>query len=174
MIQTQAARLSSRGTALFTRDEAEAACREWRFNCGPGALCAVLGMRPDELRPHLLDFEQKGYTNPKLMFAILDALGVQYLRAAPRNWPAWGLVRVQWHGPWMTPGVPLRARYRHTHWIAYRMADNHVFDINAMCVGGWLPQREWELQLVPWLLRNCEPSAQIDEWSRTHVIEVLQ
>lgn len=41
----------------FTEDDAQAAWEAWRFNCGPGALCAITGMTPAELRPHLGDFE---------------------------------------------------------------------------------------------------------------------
>lgn len=156
----------------FTRDDAQAAADSWGFNCGPGALCAVSGMTPSEIRPHLGDFERKGYTNPKLMYEILRRLFSDNWTVTPLdNWPGFGLVRIQWHGPWMSPSVPIRARYRQTHWIAYRLADNHVFDVNAMCVGGWLPEREWSTQLVPWLLRQCVPRANGD-WSRTHVIEL--
>lgn len=48
----------------FGVDEAQAASDEWGFNCGPAALCAVLGLTPAELRPHLGDFERKRYTKP--------------------------------------------------------------------------------------------------------------
>src|SRR5687768_1685881 len=101
------------------------AAREWGFNCGPGALCAVLDKTPDELRPHLLDFEQRGYTNPTLMVGILRGLGVAHHRVWRCDlpvpdpvYPKFGLVRVQWAGPWTKPGVPMAVRYRKTHWIA--------------------------------------------------------
>ncbi len=64
----------------FTRDEAQAAGEAWGFNCGPGALCAVLGKTPNELRPHLREFERKRYTNPSLMAAILHDLHVPFRR----------------------------------------------------------------------------------------------
>jgi len=53
-----------RRRAVFGVQEANAASEAWGFNCGPGALCAVLDLTPDELRPKLGDFEAKGYTNP--------------------------------------------------------------------------------------------------------------
>jgi hypothetical protein len=47
----------------------------------------------------------------------------------------------------------------------------NIFDINAMCVGGWIPFSEWAGQLVPWLLKECVPRAS-GRWHITHVIEV--
>lgn len=173
----------------FTLDDAQAAADAWGFNCGPGALCAVLGMTPDEIRPHLLDFEGKGYTNPTLMANILRGLNIPFRRKyecavgpvdnrpLPGDWPRFGLVRVQWGGPWTAPGVPMRARYRHTHWIAVRMDGDsgrrEAFDINALCVGGWLPFYEWANELVPWLIRECVPKGN-GEWWPTHCWEINQ
>lgn len=170
----------------FTIEEAQAAGDAWRFNCGPAALCAILGKKPEEIRPHLLDFEAKGYTNPSLMACILHDLGVDFRRVYegvhPPNiarYPDFGLVRVQWGGPWTKDGVPMRARYRHTHWIATRRIGEEspdgqgreVFDVNAMSIGGWLPWIEWESQLVPWLLKQVEPKGNGDWWP-THCWEI--
>lgn len=175
----------------FDRDDAQAAADAWGFNCGPAALCAVLGMTPNEIRPHMGDFERKGYTNPTLMGDVLLSLGVRTKlifrgnNAMPSGsvpWPQWGLVRVQWGGPWTEPGVPMRVRYRHTHWVASRrtrpiggtrLYHNDVFDVNAMCEGGWISSVEWAAGLVPWLLRQCEPKAHGDWWP-THCIEVAR
>lgn len=161
----------------FTVDDAQAAGNTWRFNCGPGALCALLDMTPNEIRPHLGDFERKGYTNPTLMRQILDGLCVAYrwevvpIQYPPVNlWPDNSLIRVQWAGPWTEPGVPMAARYRHTHWIACRhngTPEVDVFDINATCSGGWIPMSEWTDLLVPWLLRECEPTSD-GRWWQTH------
>lgn len=167
----------------FTIDDADHAAHAWRFNCGPSALCAVLDLTPDEIRPHLLDFEMKGYTNPTLMFAILRGLGVQY-RLTYRGdlpqvgpLPSFGLVRVQWGGPWTRPGVPMVARYRQTHWVGCRRdaCDDrlrHIFDINAMRVGGWLPFAEWSTQLVPCLIKECCPKGD-GTWWPTHALRIL-
>jgi hypothetical protein len=159
----------------FTLSDAEDAAASFGFNCGPAALCAVLNLTPTELRPHLLDFEQKGHTNPSLMANILRGLGVQFRQSyrgdAPAPMPAvqFGLVRVQWAGPWTRPNVPMRVRYRQTHWIA--VAGNEVFDVNAMCVGGWLPFAEWAEQLVPWLIKECCPQGD-GNWWPTHALEI--
>lgn len=161
----------------FSLDDAQRAADAWGFNCGPAALCAVLGLTPDELRPHMGNFEQKGYTNPTLMQEVLQRLGARH-EVVWRSDAATelyvprlrhGLMRVQWGGPWTRPGVPLRARYRHTHWVA--VAEPWIFDVNAMCVGGWLPLDEWALQLVPWLLRQACPKGD-GTWWPTHAWEV--
>jgi hypothetical protein len=123
------------------------------------------------------DFEKKGYTNPKLMRKILDSMNVKYQLVYRSNDPqgqglilvTFGLQRIQWGGPWTKNGVPMRSRYRHTHWIA--VAEKMVFDVNAMCVGGWMPAFEWRVALVPWLLRECEPGAD-GSWWPTHGIEI--
>jgi hypothetical protein len=172
----------------FTAVEADAAHEEWMFNCGPGALCAVLGMKPAEIRPHTLDFEWRGYTNPTLMAGILDGLRIPFKRiwqwpgeAKPEKvvYPYFGLVRIQWAGPWTKPGVPMRARYRQTHWIAVNGSAKHgngpwlprlVFDINAMSAGGWIEFGVWKNTLVPWLLEGV-PKATGDWWP-THCWEL--
>lgn len=167
----------------FDLNDAQRAAEAWNFNCGPGALCAVLGMTPDEIRPHLLDFESKGYTNPTLMFDILHGLSVPFKSiwradepSAHMRWPNFGLVRIQWAGSWMRPGVPMKARYRQTHWIAVRgggIHDRQAFDINAMCAGGWIEWDKWAARLAPWLIRECVKGGNGDWWP-THCIEICQ
>lgn len=168
----------------ITAADVDRANESWPCNCGPGALCAALGMTPDELRPHLLDFEDKGYTNPTLMLAILKGLKVAHriiYRSDTLNpealWPKFGLVRIQWAGPWTKAGVQMRVRYRKTHWIAVRdcvdgepIGQRMVFDINAVNEG-WLTMYVWRTQLVPWLLPLAVPNAS-GVWWPTHCIEV--
>lgn len=159
----------------FTLDDAENA--GWCFNCGPGALCAVLNMTPAELRPLMGDFESKGYTNPTLMFDVLGRAGAKFRQTYRKDEPYGmpivdhGLIRIQWGGPWTKPGVPMRARYRQTHWVAARNKSAEIFDINAMCAGGWLKESEWALQLVPWLCKEVVPKWDGTFWP-THAIEV--
>ena len=107
-------------TLRFGFAEIERAAVDWGANCGPAALAAACGLTLDDVRPHLEGFERKRYTNPTMMFGALDSLGVRWRRLKPCAWPDYGLVRVQWHGPWMADGVPRRARYRHSHWIGVR------------------------------------------------------
>lgn len=170
----------------MTFDQAEAAHQAFRFNCGPASLCAVLGMTPEEIRPHLLDFEQKGYMNPTLMADILHGLAIPFRRVyacmhkldnKSPTYPRFGLVRIQWGGPWTKPGVPIAARYRKTHWIATRppplegLHYPEVFDVNALGVGGWLNFHEWSEEMVPWLLTQVLP--QWDGlWWPTHCWEI--
>lgn len=65
------------------------------------------------------------------------------------------------------------ARYRHTHWVAsvFTLEGLKVFDINAMCAGGWIPFAKWNESLVPWLLRECVPKAD-GNWHITHSVEI--
>lgn len=171
----------------FTVADAEQAHNDWGANCGPGALAAMLGLTLDEVRPLMGDFEAKRYTNPTLMLASLKRARVPFsLRmfegaiAGDRAFPAYGLARIQWEGPWTQPGVPIAARYRHTHWIGTCRADQArrtdiaplgVFDINAMAVGGWISFASWRNRLVPWLLDRCVPRAS-GGWHVTHAIEI--
>lgn len=192
----------------FSLDEASNAW-DGKFNCGPGALCAALNLTPDELRPHMGDFFSKGYTNPTLMFETLDRLHADYRRVYRGDEPIplskfpelkCGLVRIQFGGPWTKPGVPMRARYRQTHWVAVRKTGilpvsdgcassplesaardgrlpsqagsmTSIFDINAMCAGGWIGIAEWALRLIPWLIKECYPKAD-GTWWPTHAIEI--
>ena len=157
----------------FTADDADRANAEWGANCGPGALAAIMDMTLDEVRPHLGDFEQKRYTNPSMMNFALRSIGRPWKKIGAA-WPQYGLARIQWEGPWTDPGVPMVARYRHTHWVgaAQRNGEIGVFDINAMGNGtGWGVLADWESILVPWLLNACVPRAN-GRWHITHAIEV--
>ncbi len=159
----------------FTLADQERAADEWGANCGPGSIAAITGRTLDEVRPYMGDFESKRYTNPTLMWETLNRLGVRWRRLrAPLPWPQWGLVRIQWHGPWTASNVPARVAYRHTHWVG--AASLHgglgVFDVNAMNNGtGWCSLKDWEETLVPWLLAETEPASD-GRWSLTHSVEI--
>jgi hypothetical protein len=165
----------------FTLAEANKAGDEWRFNCGPAALCAVLDMTLDEIRPKLGDFERKGYSNPTLVKETLTRCGAAQFLVYRADMPGIGipprldnaLVRVQWSGPWTRPGVPMRVRYRQTHWIGVRNNSTEVFDINAMCIGGWMSRAKWESQLVPWLIGACVSKGD-GGWWPTHALAVTR
>ncbi len=137
----------------FTEADATRAAEEWGANCGPAALAAMTGRTLDEVRPHLRDFEARGYTNPTLMHAALTSLGVEWRKIGPEL-PTFGLIRIQWLGPWMEPKVPRRARYRYTHWIGSTVerGERGVFDVNALNNGtGWVSFEEWQAVLAPYL-----------------------
>jgi hypothetical protein len=121
------------------------------------------------------DFESKNYTNPRLMLSALKSLEQKY-SVNKVLWPKLGLVRVQWCGPWTKDGVSPRAKLRHTHWIgaqALPYDDVWIFDINCVCVGGWVSYSEWANKVVPWLLREVEPEAN-RKWYPTHILELEQ
>ena len=158
----------------------------WGFNCGPAALCAVTGLTPDQVRPHLGDFESKRYTNPSLMAESLRSLRLPFrevFKEKPAHtlsgwvdanapgvvYPRFGLVRIQWAGPWTQPGVPIRVRYRRTHWIAVdqREKNRMVFDVNC----GLVAWKDWVDSVVPWILEQCVPKATGEFWP-THCWEV--
>lgn len=163
----------------FTAEDADRAHDEWGANCGPGAVAAICGLTLDELRPHMGDFEKKGYTNPTLMWSVLQSIGVRFSYRGGdlgrRAFPRYGLARIQWEGPWTKPGVPARAAYRHTHWVgAAQKSDGAVgiFDINAMANGsGWASLADWERILVPFILEECVPRAD-GGWHITHAVEI--
>lgn len=179
--------------AKFTIEDAHRASDEWGFNCGPAAVAAILGMTLAGLRPHLGDFETKHYTNPTLMWSILRSLkapvseisrlnaSLESQRRGEAPWPFYGLARVQWEGPWTAPGVPVRVRYRHTHWVGVsKSADSmtapgweepRIFDVNCMSMGGWVPLSMWTESVVPWILKQCEPKAD-GKWHLTHTVEI--
>lgn len=159
-------------SAVFDIEEAEQAADRWGFNCGPAAICAVTGLTPEKVRPHLIDFESRGHMNPSMMLTAMTTMGLRphlmWSCAADITEPPedarypdrLGVVRVQWAGRWTGEGVPVRVRYRHTHWIAVRGVDafgwpQEVFDINAIGVGGWLSFGRWFRDLVPWLLQEA-------------------
>ena len=117
-------------------------------------------------------FDAKRYTNPTMMNDVLRAIGVPW-RKIGAAWPQYGLVRVQWEGPWTEPGVPMPARYRYTHWIgaAHRNGEIGVFDINCMNNGaGWVSLADWSETIAPHLIAQY-PRAN-GKWHITHAIEV--
>lgn len=175
----------------FTRDDAEAAAVAWGCNCGPAALAAMLNKTLNEVRPHIPDFDKKRFTNPTMMHVALRSLGADVQtgvappwgsEAFPSNgagWPKDGLARIQWEGSWMNPGVPIPARYARTHWVGVRaiwsgagMTQVSIFDINCLCVGGWVPLGEWSGQVVPWLWKELGIKA--TGWHVTHAIDILR
>lgn len=167
----------------FTQEEAERAYDEWGCNCGPTALAAILGISLGEAKPFFdaAGFPTKRYTNPTMMLEVLRATGRRFLvtqgaKLPTSPWPTWGLARIQWHGPWMTPGVPMAARYRQTHWIGAARrttmaADVGIYDCNAMSNGtGWVPIAAWRDIVAPHILEGIKRAD--GKWSVTHVIEI--
>jgi hypothetical protein len=168
----------------FTLTDAERAHDEWGCNCGPASLAAIMGLTLDEVRWNMGDFESKRYTNPTLMWSALDNVGAKWTKITiPPNtwamkigWPVYGLVRIQWEGPWSQPGMNPRWRYRFTHWVGAARNDNGgtgIFDINCINNGsGWVSLREWGDIAVPYILQGV-PRAD-GKWHLTHTVEVAR
>ena len=171
----------------FTKEQMETAHDECGCNCGPAAVAAICGLSLSELRPHLGDFEAKRYTNPTLMAQILRNVRAKVVefrrlnwrfemeRTGRKPWPRYGLARVQWEGPLTKDGVPMAARYRHTHWIGTSFVNQDnvgIWDVNCLNNGtGWVSLHEWSMVLVPWLLKECHPRAD-GKWHLTHAVEI--
>lgn len=170
-------------------EEVQQAASEWGYNCGPGALCGLLGLKPSQVRPHLGDFEAKGFLNPTMMRDVLDSLGYCYnwkriiyrdvhtgkktLRGNTSivRWPDRGLVRVQWDGPWCDPDAYVAAPYSRTHWVACRGQNGHphqIFDVNPHT---WTSYAEWVEVVVPLMLDEVKGST--GAWWPTHCVDLM-
>ncbi len=171
----------------FTAAEFNDANDRWGANCGPGALAAMLGLKIDDVRSHIPKFDERRYTNPSMMQAALRSLGVPYREVDDgldreslepgdverakfkqiTNWPVYGLMRIQWEGPWCNPGVPPAAAYRYTHWIGVvkderAMSGSFFFDIN----GGWFEPNYWAIEVVEPITKEIKRATGF--WHPTH------
>lgn len=156
----------------YTIQEFLAAHDSWGCNCGPGALATMLSLKPDDVRAHIPRFDERRYTNPTMMAAALRSLKLPFTECkdwtdnytSPRPLADYGLVRIQWEGPWTDHGVPIAARYRKTHWIGSMLWQkaNWIFDINR----GWLLRPQWETETVPALCAEIKRAT--GKWHPTH------
>ena len=157
----------------FTPADLEAA-QVWKCSCGHASLAAIAGMTLPEARGC---FDQLvGYVNPSMMYDALERACLRFKgyalggRTTKLDFPRFGLARIQWDGPWTEPGVPIAARYVHTHWIATdrRQFPCDVFDINWMDRGGWCAKSQW-FEIADKIIASI-PRA--DGWYVTHQIEI--
>lgn len=180
-VMSESGRSGVTGSFPITMEDAERAYHEWGCNCGPAAIAAILSIPLDHVRPHLGDFEGKGYVNPTLMWRALQSLGVRFSYRGGdlgrQNWPLYGLARIQWEGPWTKSGVPARAAYRHTHWVGVNSRNPKnvgIFDVNALGNGtGWCFVGDWISEIVPWILKERVPRAN-GCWHITHAVEIAR
>lgn len=147
---------------LFTPPDLDEAQAAWKCNCGPASVAALLGLTCEQVQHAFPGHEGRGYTNPTHVQNAVMSLG----RQAKATWergdrkpplPRFGLVFVQFGGPWLQPGVPIGAAYRHTHWAAVN--GEMVYDVNAE--GGWWPRVLWEAEVLPWIasqIKRCNGS----------------
>jgi hypothetical protein len=164
---------------LFTELDADAAHEEWGCNCGPTALAAIMRMTLDDVRPHLGDFEKRRYLNPTMMQQALVRIGARFrvVELPPRDrglaFPAYGLARIQFDGPWMSKGANPKWRYMHTHWVGAERssASVHIFDVNALENGtGWTSLYDWSSRVAPQLIASHERAT--GSWHVTDRIEI--
>jgi hypothetical protein len=160
----------------YTAVEFADASKRWGCNCGPAALATMLGLKPDDVLPHVPRFAERQYTNPTMMAAALKSLGVAWHErddsdCGGRTLTKYGLCRIQFEGPWTAPGANPKWAYRQTHWIgSAELLTNSigehmhcwVFDINA----GWQPVEDWERDTLPKIVATY-PRAN-GGWSCTH------
>ena len=152
----------------FDRDDAQAAAEQWGFNCGPAALAAILGKRPDDVREACQTAGFKKYLSPTMMKVAIRAAGgaIRLQRrcvkdAGHSNFPDRGLARIQWTGPWTATGMNPKWAWTHTHWVATWRApvdgrdgstNLSVFDIN----GGVRGVVEWVDKIVPLIVAEIK------------------
>lgn len=154
-------------TLSITKEETDAAHAEWGCNCGPSALAAALDLKLDQVRPHLLDFEQRGYMSAAMMRGALARLGFSARPVRDGRYYD-GLALVQWSGPWLKPGVHWAERLRRTHWVAMRQHDHWqwVFDVNNDDFG-WVPLHYWTMVTAPRIIREAVKGGD-GKWEWTH------
>lgn len=164
----------------FSSDDMRSAYERWGCNCGPAALAAVLQISLDDALSLLPDFPSRKYTSPTMMKdALLDCDFREITRArktaatlCPEILPDWGLVRVQWTGPWTAPGANPKWAYRQTHWFASFKPEltcpdwTIVFDVNS----GPVEWSDW-LKTIPAAITKQIPRAD-GGWFVTHLWQI--
>lgn len=174
----------------ITKDDWEAAQKEWQPNCGPNALAVMTGLRLMEVCPLIPNFKERHYTNATMMTAALRRLGVPFHERDDSDCDGhtltrYGLCRLQWEGPWTAPGVNPKWAYRHTHWIGAAEFDLSllarpigkwpsqlvlfVFDFNF----GWHTAETWEREHLPGLIQDCCDKRATGGWWATHRLELF-
>ena len=125
----------------------------WKATCGPVAVAAVLRRPVESVRELFPDFQ--GWVNFTGVANALNRAGASW-HATKKTLgqaaaPEYGLALIQWCGPWLDPGVPIGAAYRHTHWVGLaRVGDGRmVYDINA---DGWIARDLWLAKWKPQLV----------------------
>jgi hypothetical protein len=113
--------------SVFTLEDSRLAFEAWGANCGPNALAQCVGYRLDQVRSFLGDFEQKGFMTPSMMKASIKRLArLNEMPPLLHGWPLYGIVRIQWTGPWTAPDANPRWAYQYTHWVHSYVRDGVV------------------------------------------------
>lgn len=139
--------------APYGVEDARRAWDSWGANCGPWAVAALLGVGMDAVRPLFPWFPERPYTKETDLRRVLDEAGLVWSEET-QGWPAQGLVRMAWHGPWWDDvGVDPFARLRRSHWVATLDTEQgrFLFDGNAIAEGGWVTLDRWSQVWAPWI-----------------------
>lgn len=144
-----------------------AAFDSWGATCGPAAIAAATGKTLAEVRPALVAFG--GFMNPTAVLETVERMGLKArkLRAeeAPLL-PLRGCAHVFFDGPWSAGGA--RARYAHSHWVAYFRerpgAPFAFYDCNVGPAGGWCMREIWEAQILPTIMPVRGTGYSVNAW----------
>lgn len=161
----------------FTRADWIEAEKIYQPNCGPSALAVMTRaplMAACAAIPH---FKERHYTNPTMMSGALRNLGLSFHERDDTDCDGhtlteYGLVRIQWEGPWTAAGANPRWAYRETHWIGAALfnwpdenkAVEFVFDVNC----GWQTRVDWENIHVPKIIKEVVSKGATGNWWATH------
>lgn len=130
----------------YTVEESETANREWMASCGHHSIASAAGVSLADVKAACSKL--CGWMSPTMIEETLLALGCRYSvvkgkfsgKPASRINERW-IMRVQFEGSWLKPGVPAGAAYQRTHYIA--AGDGLVMDTmrhsNVLCTA-----EEWE------------------------------
>ena len=168
---------ATQATINFGRDDARAASDEWGCNCGPSALAAILGKRPDDVREacESVGFADKRYMSPTMMRRAISLAGgkLHWERPVRRDsgqlmFPEIGLARIQFTGPWTAEGANPKWAYRQTHWVASWRHSHacEIFDIN----GGVRDYVDWVCDILPLITESIKRAD--GGWYVTHSWEI--
>lgn len=155
---------------LYTPTDMDDANIEWRANCGPGALAALLGLQVMDVRPRFPHFPEKARTN---LTQMQEAMGRSRRETPvpPKELAPTGpfprieraaMVQIQWTGRWTTPAANPRYAYldalKNSHWCAARMTEHGlwVYDVNfdGPVSGGWMPVATWERDIATMFVKE--------------------
>lgn len=150
----------------YTEDDSDLAHAKWAACCGHHSIAAAFNV-PLARVCETFD-SKKGWMSPTDIERVLHNLGIRFrstLRMQTRKLRD-GVCRVQFEGRWMNPGVPVGARYPHTHYIGVREA--HVLD-TAVHPAIWIPQQDWLDNADLYYVRS-----DVTGWHITHWYEPIQ
>lgn len=129
----------------FTQADSALAHTHWKASCGPHSIAAACDLTLEEVRRALPLY--KGWMSPTMVGETLHTLGQSYtLRKGLKTQElCTGINRIQWEGKWLNPGVPVRAAYFHTHYVAHR--SGWVL-CTACLTAQWIPVHLWRRILL--------------------------